>query len=229
MTANPSATRTGFYRRYGKRLCDVVCSGIGLICLSPLLLTVWLAVKFSSRGGAFFRQERVGRDGKSFKILKFRSMVEKRDDQGQLLPDEARITKLGAFLRRTSLDELPQFWNVLRGDMSVVGPRPLLMRYLDRYTPEQARRHLVPPGITGWTQVSGRNDLPWEQKFALDVWYVDHWSLWLDFKILCLTLWKVIKREGISAAGSASMPEFMGSSAASGTNELALTDRGDLS
>lgn len=211
-----------------KRVFDVVVSAAALVVLSPLLLVISLLVALERQGPVLFRQKRPGLRSIPFFALKFRSMVDKRDDQGRLLPDEARITKLGAFLRRTSLDELPQFWNVLRGDMSVVGPRPLLMQYLDRYTPEQARRHLVPPGITGWTQVNGRNDLPWEQKLALDVWYVDHWSLWLDFKILYLTLWKVIKGEGISAAGSASMPEFMGSNAASGTSELVLTDQGAL-
>lgn len=137
-------------------------------------------------------------------------MTDERDENGRLLPDAARITRLGTFLRRSSLDELPQFWNVFRGDMSLVGPRPLLMQYLDRYTPEQARRHSVPPGITGWTQVNGRNDLAWEQKLALDVWYVDHWSLVLDLRILAMTLWKVLTGEGISAEGSATMPEFMG-------------------
>jgi sugar transferase EpsL len=215
-------------RRTLKRVFDVLFSAAALVMLSPLLVVISLLVALERQGPIIFRQKRPGFDSIPFLPLKFRSMVDKRDDQGRLLPDEARITKLGAFLRRTSLDELPQFWNVLRGDMSVVGPRPLLMQYLDRYTPEQARRHLVPPGITGWTQVNGRNDLPWEQKLALDVWYVDHWSLWLDFKILCLTLWKVIKGEGISAAGSASMPEFMGSRATSVTSELALTDQGRL-
>jgi len=211
-----------------KRIFDVVVSAAALVVLSPLLLVISLLVVLEGHGPVLFRQKRPGFRGIPFLALKFRSMVDKRDDQGRHLPDDARITKLGAFLRRTSLDELPQFWNVLRGDMSMVGPRPLLMQYLDRYTPEQSRRHLVPPGITGWTQVNGRNDLPWEQKFALDVWYVDHWSLWLDFKILYLTFWKVIKREGISAAGSASMPEFMGSGAASGTSQVASTDQGSL-
>jgi len=208
-----------------KRVFDVILSSAALVVLSPLLLGISLLVALEGKGPVIFRQKRPGFNSIPFLALKFRSMVDKRDDQGRLLPDGARITRLGALLRRTSLDELPQFWNVLRGDMSVVGPRPLLMQYLDRYTPEQARRHLVSPGITGWTQVNGRNDLPWEQKLALDVWYVDHWSLWLDFKILCLTFWKVIKGEGISAAGSASMPEFMGSSSASGTSELSLTEQ----
>ncbi len=157
-----------------------------------------------------FRQQRPGYQGIPFDALKFRSMSEERDQNGRLLPDADRITRLGAFLRRSSLDELPQFWNVLRGDMSLVGPRPLLMQYIDRYTPEQARRHSVPPGITGWTQVNGRNDLAWEQKLALDVWYADHWSLALDLRILAMTVWKVLTGEGIAAEGSATMPEFMG-------------------
>lgn len=208
-----------------KRAFDVVVSAVALVALSPLLLIISILVASERRAPVLFRQKRPGFRSIPFVALKFRTMVETRDDQGRLLPDEARITKLGALLRRTSLDELPQFWNVLRGDMSLVGPRPLLMQYLDRYTPEQARRHLMPPGITGWTQVNGRNDLPWEQKLALDVWYVDHWSLFLDFRILVLTLWKVIKGEGISAAGSASMPEFMGSSGALGGSERASTEQ----
>jgi len=193
-----------------KRVVDVIASATTLVVLSPLLLAIAVAIWLERQGPILFRQKRPGYQGVPFLAMKFRSMVDVRDEQGRLLPDEERITRLGAFLRRTSLDELPQFWNVLRGDMSLVGPRPLLMQYLDRYSAEQARRHLVPPGITGWTQVNGRNDLPWERKLALDVWYVDHWSLWLDFRILCLTVWKVLKGEGISAEGSATMPEFMG-------------------
>lgn len=198
-------------RRTVKRLFDVVVSAISLIVLSPVLLVVAVLIWFEGRGPILFRHERPGYLGVPFFALKFRSMVDKRDEHGQLLPDEARITRLGTFLRRSSLDELPQLWNVLFGEMSLVGPRPLLMQYLNRYSPEQARRHLVPPGITGWTQINGRNELPWERKLALDVWYVDHWSLWLDFRILGITVWKVLKGEGISAAGSATMPEFMGS------------------
>jgi sugar transferase EpsL len=192
-----------------KRALDVAVSAISLILLSPVLLVaatfVWL-----EGPPVFFRQQRPGYKGIPFFALKFRSMTDKRDEHGRLLPDEARITRLGAFLRRSSIDELPQFWNVLRGDMSLVGPRPLLMQYLDRYSPEQARRHLVPPGITGWAQVNGRNDLTWEKRLALDVWYVDHWSLWLDLRILGITVWKVLTGEGIAAEGSATMPEFMG-------------------
>jgi lipopolysaccharide/colanic/teichoic acid biosynthesis glycosyltransferase len=196
-------------RRALKRLLDLIVSGASLLLLSPLLAVVAVAVWIEGRP-VFFRQQRPGYNGVPFCALKFRSMVDKRDGQGRLLPDAERITPLGAFLRRSSIDELPQFWNVFRGDMSLVGPRPLLMQYLDRYTPEQARRHSVPPGITGWTQVNGRNDLSWEKKFELDVWYVDHWSLSLDLRILGMTVWKVLKGEGISAEGSATMPEFLG-------------------
>lgn len=194
-----------------KRLFDVSVSIIALVVLSPVLLVIAILIWVERGGTIFFRQQRPGYKGVPFVALKFRSMVNKRDAQGCLLPDEQRISSLGFFLRRSSLDELPQFWNVLWGDMSLVGPRPLLMQYLDRYSPEQARRHLMPPGITGWAQVNGRNDLPWEEKLALDTWYVDHWSLLLDFRILCLTVLKVLKGEGVSAEGSATMPEFMGS------------------
>jgi lipopolysaccharide/colanic/teichoic acid biosynthesis glycosyltransferase len=158
-----------------------------------------------------FRQVRPGLAGKPFEILKFRTMIDKKDKNGQMLPDSDRLTQFGKFLRATSLDELPEFINVLRGDMSLVGPRPLLMQYLDRYTPEQARRHEVLPGITGWAQINGRNDLTWEEKFCLDVWYVDHWSFELDIRILLLTIWKAIKREGINQPGQATAEEFMGS------------------
>jgi lipopolysaccharide/colanic/teichoic acid biosynthesis glycosyltransferase len=158
-----------------------------------------------------FRQVRPGLGGKPFVMYKFRTMTEERDEQGNLFPDEKRLTPFGAFLRAWSLDELPELFNVLKGDMSLVGPRPLLMQYLDRYTPEQFRRHEVKPGITGWAQVNGRNALSWEEKFKLDVWYVDNWTIWLDLKILWLTLVKVLRREGISAHGHATMPEFKGS------------------
>lgn len=198
-----------FSRRL-KRGLDVVVSAITLILLSPVILVVAVLVRWQMGRPVVFRQQRPGYRGKPFYAFKFRSMTDERDENGRLLPDAARITRLGTLLRRSSLDELPQFWNVFRGDMSLVGPRPLLMQYLDRYTPEQARRHSVPPGITGWTQVNGRNDLAWEQKLALDVWYVDHWSLVLDLRILAMTLWKVLTGEGISAEGSATMPEFMG-------------------
>ena len=192
-----------------KRALDVIVSAISLLLLSPLLLIVAVLVWLEGPP-VFFRQQRPGYKGVPFVALKFRSMTDKRDEHGRLLPDEARITRLGALLRRSSLDELPQFWNVLRGDMSLVGPRPLLMQYLDRYSTEQSRRHLVPPGITGWAQVNGRNDLTWGKRLALDVWYVDHWSFWLDLRILGITVWKVLKGEGIAAEGSATMPEFTG-------------------
>ncbi len=198
-----------------KRALDVVVSAVVLLVISPLLVAVTVIIWLHMGRPALFRQQRPGYMGVPFFALKFRSMTDQRDEQARLLPDEGRITRLGAFLRRSSLDELPQFWNVLRGDMSLVGPRPLLMQYLDRYTPEQARRHSVPPGITGWTQVNGRNDLPWEKKLALDIWYVDHWSFWLDLRILGITVWKVLKGEGISADGSATMPEFMGTGTSS--------------
>ena len=208
-----SRMREHGFRRWLKRALDFVVSAITLILLSPVMLVVAVLVWLQMGRPVVFRQQRPGYKGNPFYALKFRSMTDQRDEDGRLLPDAARITRLGAFLRRSSLDELPQFWNVLRGDMSLVGPRPLLMQYLDRYTPEQARRHSVPPGITGWTQVNGRNDLAWEQKLALDVWYVDHWTLPLDIRILGLTAWKVLTGEGISAEGSATMPEFMGSEA----------------
>jgi len=158
----------------------------------------------------FFKQLRPGLKGNPFVIYKFRTMLDLRDENGNLFPDEKRLTTIGKFLRKTSLDELPELWNVLKGDMSLVGPRPLRMEYLDRYTPEQARRHEVKPGITGWAQVNGRNAISWEEKFKLDVWYVDNWNILLDIKIICLTILKVLKGEGISAEGHATMPEFKG-------------------
>jgi len=201
----------GRCRRRGiKRLFDLLIASIALVILSPLLLMVAVLVQFFSGSPVFFRQRRPGLHGEPFTICKFRTMTDVRDAQGNLLPDEQRLTPFGRFLRCTSLDELPELFNVLKGDMSLVGPRPLLMRYLDRYTPEQMRRHEVRPGITGWAQVNGRNALTWEQKFALDVWYVDHQSLWLDLKIIVLTVWKILKREGISQPGQATMEEFMG-------------------
>ncbi|MGI6649748.1 MAG: sugar transferase [Bacillota bacterium] len=194
-----------------KRCIDVIGSGLGLIVLSPILAVVAVAIWMQIGRPIIFRQMRPGLNGQAFYMYKFRTMTDARDARGNLLPDEQRLTPIGKFLRKTSLDELPELINVLKGDMSLVGPRPLLMRYLDRYTPEQAKRHGVKPGITGWAQVNGRNALSWEEKFTLDVWYVDNCSLWLDLKILALTVIKVFKREGISAEGSATMPEFMGS------------------
>ncbi len=194
-----------------KRMMDLLGSLTALVLLAPVLACVALAVRVTMGSPVLFRQRRPGLNGKPFTMFKFRTMLDARDVQGVPLPDERRLTRLGRFLRLTSLDELPELFNVLRGDMSLVGPRPLLMQYLDRYTPEQARRHEVKPGITGWAQVNGRNSLSWEEKFALDVWYVDHANLLLDLRILVLTVWKVLRREGISAASHATMPEFMGS------------------
>ncbi len=194
-----------------KRLFDLVLSILGLLALAlPLLVLVWL-VRRKLGSPVFFRQVRPGLNGKPFEMVKFRTMTCELGPDGQLLPDAVRLTPFGRFLRATSLDELPELWNVLKGDMSLVGPRPLLLDYLPLYTPEQARRHEVRPGITGWAQVNGRNALSWEDKFQLDVWYVDHRSLWLDIKILWLTVKKVLVRDGISAAGEATMPKFTGS------------------
>ena len=184
---------------------------MGIILAAPLLLLVALLVRVKLGTPILFRQQRPGLHGVPFTLLKFRTMTNQRDVAGKLLPDDERLTRFGRWLRSTSLDELPELINVLRGEMSLVGPRPLLMRYLDRYTSEQARRHEVRPGITGWVQVNGRNALSWEEKFKLDVWYVDNLSLWLDLKIIRLTIWKVLRREGISQTGHATMEEFSGS------------------
>ncbi len=194
-----------------KRLLDVVSAFVGLVLIAPLLVGVGLAIWLTLGRPVLFRQLRPGRYGKLFTLYKFRTMRNAMAPAGELLPDTQRLTALGTFLRRTSLDELPQLWNVLRGDLSLVGPRPLLPQYLNRYTEVQARRHEVRPGITGWAQVNGRNALSWEDKFALDVWYVDHWTLLLDLKILWMTFIKVLKREGIQASNHATMPEFQGS------------------
>jgi sugar transferase EpsL len=199
-----------FYHRVGKRLFDLLLAVPTLIVLSPLLTVLALLVRAKLGAPVLFRQTRPGLHGKPFTLYKFRTMTDARDAQGNLLPDAERLTPFGRFLRSTSLDELPELWNVLKGDMSLVGPRPLLMQYLDRYTPEQARRHEVRPGITGWAQVNGRNALSWDEKFRLDVWYVDNMSLWLDLRIVALTVWKILKREGISQPGQATMEEFMG-------------------
>lgn len=193
-----------------KRLIDVVTAGLLLLLLLPFLLL--LAVLIHSRMGSpvLFRQRRPGLHGAPFEMLKFRTMRDAFADDGTPLADEARLTRFGRFLRASSLDELPELWNILKGDMSFVGPRPLLMEYLPRYNAEQARRHDVRPGLTGWAQVNGRNALSWDQKFALDVWYVDRQSLWLDIRILWMTVVKVLQRDGISAAGEATMPKFEG-------------------
>jgi len=194
-----------------KRLFDLLVSAVLLLSLAPLMASIALAVRWRLGAPLFFCQQRPGRGGQPFTMGKFRTMLDSRDAEGNLLPDGQRLTSLGRFLRRASLDELPELWSVLRGDMSLVGPRPLLMRYLPRYTPRQAQRHEVAPGITGWAQVNGRNAISWEARFELDVWYVDNWSLWLDAKILLMTLLAVVRREGISQAGHATMPEFRGS------------------
>jgi lipopolysaccharide/colanic/teichoic acid biosynthesis glycosyltransferase len=193
-----------------KRLIDVISSAVALVVLSPLLLVLALLIRWNMGLPVFFVQVRSGYKGRTFTLFKFRTMIEKMDSKGQLSPDADRLTYFGRFLRASSLDELPAFWNVLKGDMSMVGPRPLLMQYLDRYSFEQARRHEVKPGITGWAQVNGRNAITWEEKFKLDVWYVDNWSLWLDVKIIFMTIWKILKREGISHPGQATMEEFKG-------------------
>lgn len=198
------------YRLVGKRLFDLLFATLALIILMPLLLILALLVRVNLGTPVLFKQQRPGRNGKPFILYKFRTMIEQRNVQGQLLPDSERLTPFGRFLRSTSLDELPELINVLRGEMSLVGPRPLLMRYLDRYTPEQARRHTARPGITGWVQVNGRNALSWEEKFALDTWYVDHLSFRLDLRILLLTVWRVLTRDGINHAGQATMTEFQG-------------------
>ncbi len=193
-----------------KRIFDLALTLPGLVLISPLLLTLALLVRIFLGKPVIFSQVRPGYKGKPFALYKFRTMTDARDSQGNLLPDELRLTRFGQFLRSYSLDELPELINVIRGEMSLVGPRPLLMQYLERYSFEQARRHDVLPGMTGWAQVNGRNILTWQDKFRLDVWYVDHWSIWLDIKILWLTFVKVIKREGINQPGRATAEEFMG-------------------
>ena len=194
-----------------KRFFDLLVSLLLMILLSPLMLVIAILVRIKLGRPVLFSQARPGLHGKLFNIYKFRTMHDLYGPDGQLLPDGERLTSFGRFLRASSLDELPELFNVIKGEMSLVGPRPLLPAYLERYTPEQARRHDVLPGITGWAQINGRNALSWEDKFKLDLWYVDHHSLWVDLKILVITLWKAIKREGISTPGNATAPEFMGS------------------
>ena len=204
-------SRQSGWRFWIKSVFDRSAAVCGLIILSPVFIGTSVLVWLSMGRPILFRQQRPGRFAKPFWLLKFRTMSDRADAGGKLFPDAERLTRVGRLLRATSLDELPQLWNVLRGDISLVGPRPLLMQYLPRYSPEQARRHEVLPGITGWAQVNGRNGIDWETKFEHDVWYVDHWSLWLDIRILFLTIWKVFRRHGISRANHATMPEFMGS------------------
>ena len=203
-------------RQTVKRALDLALTVPALVLLAPGILAVYLAIRRCLGKPALFRQVRAGKLGQPFTLLKFRTMSEARDQKGNLLPDIERTTPLGRFLRATSLDELPQLWNVVRGDMSLIGPRPLPMAYLPRYTSRQARRHEVLPGITGWTQVNGRNTLAWEEKFALDLWYVENWSLTLDLRILYLTFWSVCRREGINHSSQATMPEFLGSGQSAG-------------
>ncbi len=196
---------------FRKRLFDLTLTLPGLLLVSPILGSAALIMLLTSGRPILFRQARGGFKGKVFYIYKFRTMREAYDASGQPLPDEQRLTRLGKFLRSTSIDELPELINIVRGDMSLVGPRPLMAKYLPRYSKDQMRRHEVLPGLTGWAQINGRNAITWEERFALDTWYVDHWSLALDLKILVLTLWKTLRREGISEQGHATMHEFMGS------------------
>jgi sugar transferase EpsL len=193
-----------------ERLFDLILVLPGIILISPILFLIAILVRINLGSPVLFRQQRPGLKGKPFILFKFRTMKTIYDDQGRLLPDEKRLTGLGRFLRRASLDELPELFNVIRGDMRLVGPRPLLMEYLDRYTPEQMRRHDVKPGITGWAQVNGRNSLTWQEKFGMDLWYVHNKSFWLDLKIIFLTIWKIVKCEGISHPGHVTMEKFMG-------------------
>lgn len=193
-----------------KRLLDITISLIALFFLLPLMLLIYLLVIINLGSPAFFLQERVGKDNKIFKMIKFRTMKNSTDKNGNLLSDNERVTKFGSFLRSFSLDELPELINILKGDMSLVGPRALLVQYLGLYNDEQIRRHEVLPGLTGWAQINGRNSITWSEKFKLDVWYVDNWSLWLDIKIFFLTFWKVLKREGINQSESVTMEYFNG-------------------
>jgi len=198
------------YRAFGKRLFDLCLTIPGLLILSPVLAVIAILVRLKLGSPVIFFQKRPGLNGRPFTIYKFRTMTDERDEKGNLLPDRDRLTPFGKFLRATSLDELPELWNVLKGEMSLVGPRPLLMEYLDRYTLEQARRHEVRPGITGWAQVNGRNAVDWEDRFKMDVWYVDNMSFGLDMKILFLTLLNVFNRHGINQPGQATMEKYKG-------------------
>ena len=193
-----------------KSLVDRVLAGLMLILLSPFIAILAIAIYLKMGSPVVFSQPRGGKDNSIFTFYKFRTMTDEKDSDGNLLPDMERLTPLGEFLRQTSLDELPQLWNVLRGDMSFIGPRPFVAAYLERYTTEQARRHDVKPGITGWAQINGRNSISWEEKFALDLWYIDHWSLWLDLKILFLTVFKIVSKEGIDEDQNTTSTEFMG-------------------
>jgi sugar transferase EpsL len=209
------------YRRCGQRLLDFILTTLALIVFAPVLLVVALLVRWKIGAPVFFRQQRLGKDGVPFAVIKFRTMTDARDADGALLPDAERMTRVGDFLRRSSLDELPELLNILRGEMSLVGPRPLFVPYAERYTPEQMRRHDVRPGLTGWAQVNGRNAISWEEKFAYDRWYVGHQSLMLDLRIIVLTARQVVRRAGISEAGHATMSEYMGAPSASNERRAA--------
>jgi len=195
---------------FRKRIFDLIAASLGLVILSPFIILTAILVRIFLGTPVLFRQMRPGYKGKPFTVYKFRTMTDARDTQGNLLSDDIRLTRFGKFLRRSSLDELPELFNILRGEMSFVGPRPLLMEYLPLYSPEQMRRHDVYPGLTGWAQINGRNAITWQDKFKLDVWYVDHWSFWLDIKIIFMSLWKAIQREGISQPGQATTEYFKG-------------------
>ena len=199
------------YKHFFKRFLDFWISFIALIIISPILIVVTIWLHFANKGaGAFFLQERPGKDEKIFKVIKYKTMTDEKDETGKLLPDAQRLTKVGKFVRSTSIDELPQLINVLKGDMALIGPRPLLVKYLPLYSEEQKRRHEVRPGISGWAQCHGRNAISWSEKFKLDVWYVDHCSLWTDIKVIWITVMKVLKRADINEAGQATMEEFKG-------------------
>ena len=199
------------YKHFFKRVLDLCISLIALVCISPILIVVTIWLHYANKGaGAFFLQERPGKDGKIFKVIKYKTMTDECDADGNLLPDEKRLTKVGKFVRSTSIDELPQLINVLKGDMALIGPRPLLVQYLPLYSKEQARRHEVRPGISGWAQCHGRNAISWTEKFKLDVWYVDHCTLWTDIQVIWITIMKVLKRADINEAGQATMEAFNG-------------------
>lgn len=198
------------YRSFLKRIFDFILSLLAFLLLFPVFLVVTVLLYIANQGSPFFLQQRPGKDGKVFRVIKYKTMNDQRDAQGSLLPDEVRLTPVGKFVRKTSLDEIPQLLNVIKGDMSLIGPRPLLVEYLPLYDTVQSRRHEVRPGITGWAQVNGRNAIGWSEKFSYDVWYVDNLSPWLDLKIIFLTIYKIFKSEGISAEGVATMPKFQG-------------------
>ena len=202
--------KASFYEKYIKRLLDILLSGLALALLSPVLLVTAILVGTKLGSPVIFCQQRPGKNEKIFKLYKFRSMTDQRDEKGELLPDEVRLTKFGKLLRASSLDELPELWNILRGDMSIVGPRPLLVKYLPLYNEEQKHRHDVRPGLTGWAQANGRNAITWEEKFQLDVWYVEHLCFWVDVKTVFLTVKNVLRREGISSGTAVTMEEFQG-------------------